>query len=166
MTADLTKEIQQRVNLTGVRLVRGQFALLEVPAATPAEWEVDLNARVGGRKVPTGNGYIQILAGLDVTAPPQRPPGGGKAPNAATLPADFAIDYRITDEPFYASLKDVDVLQFGAKNGIYNAWPYLRAHVQAVAAEMMLPVVLPTLRIDLMFPQLPKAVEEAIQAAG
>jgi hypothetical protein len=166
MTTDLTKEIQQRVNLTGVRLVRGQFALLEVPAVTPAEWEVDLNARVGGRKAPTANGFIQILAGLDVTARPQRPPGVEKAPAAATISADFAIDYRITDEPFYASLKDADVLQFGARNGMYNAWPYLRAHVQAVAAEMMLPVVLPTLRIDLMFPQLPQAVEQAIRSAG
>lgn len=166
MTAELTKEIQKRVNLVGVRLVRGHCALLEVPAVTPAEWELDLNARIGGRKAPTGDGIIQIIAGLDVTARPKRAGSDVKTPNAATVSADFGLDYRIADEPFFASLKDADVLQFGAKNGMYNAWPYMRAHVQAIAASMMLPVVLPTLQLDLMFPQLPQAVEHAIRSAG
>ena len=162
---DVVREIQQRVNLAGVRLVRGQCALIEAPPVPPAEWELDLNARIGGRKAPTGDALILVIAGLDVVARPARPGSAEKAPNAATFSCDFGLDYKIADEAFYAKLKDADVLHFGARNGMYNAWPYLRAHVQALASSMMLPIVLPTLRLDMMFPDLTKAVEKAIQTS-
>lgn len=161
---DVVREIQQRVNLVGVRLVKGRCVLEEIPKTLPAEWALDLNARIGGRKAPGGESLIQVIVGLDVAARPARP-GAEKAPIAATFSCDFGLDYKVADEPFYTSLKDADVLRFGAKNGMYNAWPYLRAQVQALAASMMLPLVLPTLRLDIMLPDLAKAVEKAIQAS-
>lgn len=161
--SDVVREIQQRVNLAGVRLVRGQCALVEAPSVPPAEWALDLNARIGGRKAPGGEALIQVIAGLDVVARPARSGSAEKAPNSATFSCDFGLDYKIADEAFYAQLKDADVLQFGVRNGMYNAWPYLRAHIQALASSMMLPLVLPTLRLDVMFPDLTQAVEKAIQ---
>ena len=47
---------------------------------------------------------------------------------------------------------------------MYNAWPYMRAHVQAIAASMMLPIVLPTFRAEVTFPDLTKVVEDALRA--
>lgn len=159
-------EIQKRVNLIGVRLIRGQFSFQQAPAVLPPEWELDLNARVGGRKASAGEGFIQVIAGLDVTARPSSGGAAQKAPNAALVSCDFGLDYLITDAAFYADLKDSDVLQFGARNGMYNAWPYMRAHVQGIAAAMMLPIVLPTFRPEVTFPDLNKAVENAVRTAG
>src|SRR5205814_296399 len=118
-------------------LVRGNFVFQQAPPGVPPSWELDLNARIGGRKAPGGAGFIQVIAGLDVAV---RPPGSGssqKAQAAATISCDFGLDYHIAEDKFYAELKDADVLQFGARNGMYNAWPYMRAHVQAIAASMM-----------------------------
>ena len=159
-------EIQKRVNLIGVRLIRGQYSFQQAPPVLPPDWELDLNARIGGRKASTGEGFIQVVAGLDVAARPASAGAAQKAPNAALISCDFGLDYRITDAAFYAELKDSDVLQFGARNGMYNAWPYLRAHVQGIAASMMLPIVLPTFRPEVTFPDLSKAVEEAVRTAG
>lgn len=160
----IVKEIQRHVNLAGVRLVRGQFTFHQSPTVMPTEWELDMGARLGGRKAPTGGGFIQVIAGLDVVARPASAGSPQKAPDAASVSCDFGLDYMIADAAFYARLKDSDVLQFAARNGMYNAWPYMRAHVQAIAASMMLPVVLPTFRPEVTFPDLTKVVEQTLRA--
>src|SRR5438132_8097885 len=143
---EIVHEIQRHVNLVGIRLVRGKFELLAVPQVTPSEWELDMNARVGGNKPPGAEGFIQIVVGLDIVARPSVVGGKDKAANAASISSDFGIDYRIADVDFYRTITDADVLQFGARNGLFNAWPFLRAHIQGITASMVLPIVLPTYR--------------------
>ena len=161
----IVKEIQKQVNLVGVRLIRGHFTFHQAPLVAPAEWELEMNGRLGGRKAPSGAGFIQVVAGLDIVARPSTGGAAEKAAISATVSCDFGLDYLIADSDFYDTIKDADVLQFGTSNGMYNAWPYMRAHVQSIAASMMLPLVLPTYRPEVTFPELSKVVEEALRPA-
>jgi len=160
------REIQARVNIAAVRLARANSALLNLPTIPTYNWEMDITGRIGGRKAPEGEGYIQVVAGVDVVARPGAEAGGSKLPDAATISCDFGIDYFIQDSEFYKTINDADVLRFGSLNGMYNAWPYMRAHCQAVAAAMMIPLVIPTFRPDTLFPDLARTVEEKIKADG
>src|SRR6266446_980064 len=132
-------EIQKRVNIVGVRLFHARSELFVALAAPPPEWALDMTAKTGGRKSPARGGYIQVVAGLEVVARPKNQP---KAPPVARIECEFVLDYAIEDKGFYETLRDEDVVAFGAVNGMYNAWPYARAHVQATAAGMMIPLVL------------------------
>jgi hypothetical protein len=59
----------------------------------------------------------------------------------------YELRYQLPEGPFPEGVKE-SLSDFGEINGLFNAWPYLRAKMQEISLDMGIPVVLPTLRIS------------------
>ena len=159
----IVKDMQKHVNLVAVRLLRSSSQIYSIPNPVPSEWTIDLAVKVGGRKPPEASGVIHAMAGVVASVRgPLDPPGK----LVAQIDCEFLLDYKIDNEELYARISDQDVASFSATNGVYNAWPYARAHCQSIAASMMLIIVLPSFRVDLFSDLLPKVQAAAVAAAA
>ena len=138
---ELAAAVAGRVVLSVVRLIKSS-SLLMPGAATVEHFQIELSLRTRVLVKPDED-VLLVIAGIDLA-------GRSHTKNPSDeedlrIGAEFALRYTISSKSGFDA-KHFD--QFGAVNGVYNAWPYFREFIQSTTSRMGLtPFLLPVFRI-------------------
>lgn len=130
------------VNLDSVRLVSTHCEFFGLATGEGLN-HLDVGIEAGGLKSPDRPQTLRVVVGADFSYLPAK----DAKKVLVRVSCKYALDYQVADAGLFSGLSEQVIARFAARNGHYNAWPYLREYCQSTLARMqLLGGVLPSFR--------------------
>ncbi len=135
----IVPEIAKRVGLQAIHLIETHASILNLSPGDVAE-HLDVTFQAHARREEGKKSFICVV-GVNLVVRAKSSP----EKQLAQLGCGHALVYALPEPEYLAHLSDEDLLTFARINGFYQAWPFIREHMQGISAKMGLqpPVLLP-----------------------
>ena len=134
--SDGFRRLAQVVNLVTVRTIQASFSLESIHQ-DDVVGELPLQVQAMGLRSPDSASTVRVVVKTSLDIRPVSAPDR----TMGKIEASMALDYLVRDETIFALLTEEDLKEFAARNGLYNAWPYLREFFQSTSMRMGLPTL-------------------------